>query len=148
MNQATNPRARGALFTTGKGGGFRLSASDGSGQPTLFNTTNEFSVFSAQRLFGVQGSSVFDILFRDPTNPTQVPRAYNASNSAGAVLLAVLVRRCCCAWIRCDVDVLKLAPPFPLLLILILILNLSLSLTVSLSLSLTVSLSLSLNLNL
>ena len=36
MNQATNPRARGALFTTGKGGGFRLSASDGSGQPTLF----------------------------------------------------------------------------------------------------------------
>ena len=41
MNQATNPRARGALFTTSSGGSFRLSANDGSGQPTLFNNTFE-----------------------------------------------------------------------------------------------------------
>lgn len=78
MNQATNPRARGALFSTGDGGGFRLSANEGSGQPTLFDTANEFSVFSAQRLFGVEGSSVFDITFRDPTNPTQVIRGRRA----------------------------------------------------------------------
>ena len=74
MNQATNPRARGALFTTSSGGGFRLSANDGSGQPTLFNTSNEFSTFSPQRLFGVEGGSVFDITFRDPAKPTQVTR--------------------------------------------------------------------------
>ena len=72
MNQATSPRARGALFTTSNGGSFRLSANDGSGQPTLFNTSNEFSTFSPQRLFGVEGGNVFDITFRDPTNPTQV----------------------------------------------------------------------------
>lgn len=75
FNTDFSPRARGMSFSTA-GTGFVLSATVASGVGTNFSNLNasyatEFTTFSTERLFSPIGSNILDVLFFDPTNPTQ-----------------------------------------------------------------------------
>jgi len=80
---ATSPR--GAVFAT-PGTGFRVSAdsSNPTGTPVRFGDLNpayatEFQTFSAERLFGVLGATVMDVLFFVPgTNTPAAVTAFGA----------------------------------------------------------------------
>lgn len=66
-------RARGAQFAT-PGTGFLVSANAGLSTPVLFGFPNDFSTFSAQRLFTSLNSNITDVTFRVPgtTTPADV----------------------------------------------------------------------------
>ncbi len=76
FNGTTPGRARGALFSTP---GSRLLVSADNSNPTTTPTlfaelnpgySNEFEVFSPQRLFAADGSTITDMLFRVPGSAT------------------------------------------------------------------------------
>lgn len=48
------------------GTGFLVSANAGLATPTLFDFSNDFQTFSAQRLFTAVGSNITDVLFFAP----------------------------------------------------------------------------------
>ena len=60
---------RGAVFST-PGTGFLVSANSGQAQPPLFGFTNDFQVFSAQRLFTALNSAITDVRFFLPGTAT------------------------------------------------------------------------------
>lgn len=73
---ATSPR--GAVFST-PGSGFLVSANSGGATPELFGFPGDLQAFSAQKLFGVVGSTTMDIHFFVPgTNTPATTSAFGA----------------------------------------------------------------------
>ena len=63
-----NGRIRGATFST-PGTGFRVSATDFSGEATFGNPGDEFDAFSPARMFASLGSNITDVRFSVPGSP-------------------------------------------------------------------------------
>ena len=67
-------RIRGATFST-PGTGFRVSATDFSGEATFGNPGDEFDAFSPARMFASLGSNITDVRFSVPGVPPSCPIA-------------------------------------------------------------------------
>ena len=65
-----NGRIRGATFST-PGTGFRVSATDFSGEATFGNPGDEFDAFSPARMFASLGSNITDVRFSVPGSPVE-----------------------------------------------------------------------------
>lgn len=64
------PRIRGATFST-PGTGFRVSATDFSGEATFGSPGAEFDAFSGDRMFASLGSNITDVRFSVPGSPAE-----------------------------------------------------------------------------
>lgn len=81
FNFSSSPRARGIEFAPGtdamgntgpnSANGFQLSSTAASSQPVEFGLDDQFSTFSAERLFAPTGGTFFNIDFFDPANQSQ-----------------------------------------------------------------------------
>lgn len=86
FNFGAAPRARGIEFqAAGDTTGFALSSTLASGQPIEFGFADEYSFFSAERLFTPTGGALFDVWFFDPAD--QITRA--VSRGLGVVFTDV-----------------------------------------------------------
>lgn len=69
FNANVAPRARGVVLST-PGTGFLLSATAASGVPLAFGFASDFVPFSGERMFTPLGSTIVDVSFFSPADPS------------------------------------------------------------------------------